>query len=111
MYLIFLGTLKISVCTIVYPLQNCIKYYRQKKKKKKKGQFILPCKRMGKWKTWKAGTGTGTEIRKRSSDAHIIIVTPSCLDSTICHSSCLNCALYIFDKAAQDQMIGVTGHD
>ena len=24
MYLIFLGTLKISVCTIVYPLQNCI---------------------------------------------------------------------------------------
>ena len=36
MYLIFLGTLKISVCTIVYPLQNCIKYYRQKKKKKKK---------------------------------------------------------------------------
>ena len=33
MYLTFLGTLKISVCTIVYPLQNCIKYYRQKKKK------------------------------------------------------------------------------
>ena len=30
MYLIFLGTLKISVCTIVYPLQNCIKYYKQK---------------------------------------------------------------------------------
>ena len=39
MYLIFLGTLKISVCTIVYPLQNCIKYYRQKKKKKKKKSF------------------------------------------------------------------------
>ena len=35
MYLIFLGTLKISVCTIVYPLQICIKYYRQKKKKKR----------------------------------------------------------------------------
>ena len=76
----------------------------------------------GKWKTWKAGTGTGTgtgtetetEIRKRSSDAHIIIiiyVAPSSLDSTICHSSCLNCALYVFDKAAQDQVIGVTGHD
>ena len=30
MYLIFLGTLKISVCTIVYPLQKCIKYYRKK---------------------------------------------------------------------------------
>ena len=40
MYLIFLGTLKISVCTIVYPLQNCIKYYRQKKKKKKKKKSI-----------------------------------------------------------------------
>ena len=27
----------------------------------------------GKWKTRKAGTGTGTEIRKRSSDAHMYI--------------------------------------
>ena len=38
MYLIFLGTLKISVCTIVYPLQNCIKYYRQKKNKIKNNE-------------------------------------------------------------------------
>ena len=30
----------------------------------------------GKWKTWKAGTGTGTEteIRKRSSDLKVSIV-------------------------------------
>ena len=52
-------------------------------------------------------TATGDVVKV----VYIIIVTPSCLDSTICHSSCLNCALYIFDKAAQDQMIGVTGHD
>ena len=32
---------KISVCTIVYPLQSCIKCYREKKKKKKKKKAIV----------------------------------------------------------------------
>ena len=32
--------------------------------------------RVGKWKTRKAGTGTGTEIRKRSSDAHMYNIIP-----------------------------------
>ena len=62
------------------------------------------------------GNGNSEKVVRRTYNyvtprVYILLVTPSSLDSTICHSSCLNCVLHIFDKAAQDQMIGVTGHD
>ena len=63
------------------------------------------------------GNGNGNSekvIRRTNVYTTIDLCSASSLDSTIiilCHNSCLNCALYIFDKAAQDQVIGVTDHE
>ena len=87
------------------------------------GGRVSPAPAIGRvlWASGKHGKRERERERERerkfgkSRQTHICIYHhgSSSLASTIiiCHSSCLNCALYIFDKAAQDQVIGVTDHE